>query len=300
MTQNPNRTGSDLPGALPATGFETVDLGAVGTTAPSSTSSSQFQTAGSGSSQAGAVVDQVQQTVGAAADQAKQTTGEVVDQAKQQATSLVAAQKDRAATSLGDVAQALRHTSEQLQGPEQEFIHQYVDKAADRVEHLSDYLRSRDVRDIVSEVEQYARRQPVLFLGGAFVLGLVGARFLKSTSQPTSTSGSYPPPSGYAPPRLPDYRSPSTGSFATTPTSYSTGSNRPGSTIYGSTSGSGTGSMGSSSNLGTTSSIGGTGNIGSMGSTTGGTSSMGITTGHTGSSTGSTGSIGSTGSMEDR
>ena len=43
-------------------------------------------------------------------------------------------------------------------------------------------MREKDVQAIVRDVERYAREQPALFLGGAFVLGLLGARFLKSTA----------------------------------------------------------------------------------------------------------------------
>jgi hypothetical protein len=42
----------------------------------------------------------------------------------------------------------------------------------------------------VSEAEDFARRQPALFLGGAFALGLLGARFLKSSGQQASQGGS--------------------------------------------------------------------------------------------------------------
>ena len=48
-------------------------------------------------------------------------------------------------------------------------------------------------------MERYARQQPALFLGGAFVLGLLGARFLKSTAQreDDSEGGGYGGDRGY-------------------------------------------------------------------------------------------------------
>jgi hypothetical protein len=54
--------------------------------------------------------------------------------------------------------------------------------------NFSDQLRQKDVRELMSDVERFAQRQPTLFLGGAFALGLLGARFLKS-SAPTENSG---------------------------------------------------------------------------------------------------------------
>jgi hypothetical protein len=47
---------------------------------------------------------------------------------------------------------------------------------------VSGYLEARDIQDLVGEAESLARRSPALFLGGAFTLGVLAARFLKSSS----------------------------------------------------------------------------------------------------------------------
>ena len=52
--------------------------------------------------------------------------------------------------------------------------------AADQAEALAGYLRENDVRQIIGNVETFARRQPLLFLGGAFVLGVAASRFIKA------------------------------------------------------------------------------------------------------------------------
>src|SRR5262249_48746129 len=57
-----------------------------------------------------------------------------------------------------------------------------TDQAAEQIERFSRYLRETDIDDLLYEAQHIARRQPALFLGGAFVLGVLGARFLKSTS----------------------------------------------------------------------------------------------------------------------
>jgi hypothetical protein len=117
------------------------------------------------------------------AQQTQEKVGQVVDQAKEQATNRLSMQKDRAVDSLGTVVTALRQTSQHLKQSNQAGIAEYAEKAADRVEQFSGQLRGKDVQTIVRDMEVYARRQPALFLGGAFVLGLLGARFLKSTAQ---------------------------------------------------------------------------------------------------------------------
>ena len=66
-------------------------------------------------------------------------------------------------------------------------IEGYVTSAATQVDRFSTYVRSTSVREMVNNLERFARQQPTLFVGGAFMLGLLGARFLKSSSESTSS-----------------------------------------------------------------------------------------------------------------
>jgi hypothetical protein len=116
---------------------------------------------------------------------AKQTTSEVVDQVQQQAGSRINRGKDEAANELQKVAGAVRQLGDQLggqeQGPIAHYAAEYGRKAADGLERLTNYLRENDPKALVNELENVGRRQPALLIGGAFLLGLVGARFLKSS-----------------------------------------------------------------------------------------------------------------------
>jgi hypothetical protein len=135
------------------------------------------------------VTSQAKETVGQVADQAQQAAGQVVGQAREQVSSRLTGQKDRAAEGLTSVAQALRQTGRQLRDQDQQAVTGYIDSAASQVERISSYLRNNDLGQLVDDVERFARRQPALFLGGTFMLGVLGARFLKS-SRP-ATAGSY-------------------------------------------------------------------------------------------------------------
>lgn len=127
------------------------------------------------------VVQQAQDTAGQVIDQAHEAAGKVVDQVRETAQSQLSTQKDRAAETVGTVAQVIRSAGESLKGQNQSGMAQYADQAAERVEQFSNYLQDKDVRDLVVEVQHFARRQPTLFLAGAFLLGALGARFLKSS-----------------------------------------------------------------------------------------------------------------------
>ena len=141
------------------------------------------------------VVHQAQEKAGQAVDDMKDQAGQVVDQAKQQATSQLDSRKNQAVDSLDTVAHALRQTGQHLRESNQAPIAQYADKAAERIEQFSTQMRGKDVQTMVRDVERYARHQPAVFLGGAFALGVLGARFLKSTAQreENESGGDYRP-----------------------------------------------------------------------------------------------------------
>jgi hypothetical protein len=140
--------------------------------------------------------DQVKEAAEQATDQAQETASKVADQAREQVSSRLAGQKDNFVGGLNSVAEALRQTGQQLRQQDQQGVTDYIDRAASQVERASSYLQERDLGQLVDDVEQFARRQPTLFLGGAFALGLLGARFLKSsrpaTSAPATNARPYP------------------------------------------------------------------------------------------------------------
>ena len=91
-------------------------------------------------------------------------------------------QKSRASETLGSLAGAVRGMTHPLREGGQPQMADYVNKAADGIERWASQLRQQDLEDAVRAVEQFARRQPAMFLGLAFGAGLVAARFLKSSS----------------------------------------------------------------------------------------------------------------------
>lgn len=127
------------------------------------------------------VGEQVRDTAGSVKDEAQRKASEVAAQAQQQVSAGIANQKDSAAHSLSGVAQALRQTGQQLRDQDQVGVTGYIDQAAEQVERLSTYLERNDLGHLVGDLERFARRQPALFLGGAFLMGLIGARFLRSS-----------------------------------------------------------------------------------------------------------------------
>jgi hypothetical protein len=128
---------------------------------------------------------------GDSAERLKDTAGDVVqratDTAGQAVGTTVESGLDRAADFLDGFAGAVRRAGEEMR-EEEPSAAGLVETAAGRMERASSFLRENDIQSIVGEVEDFARRQPVLFLGGALALGAFAARFLKAS--PAARSGS--------------------------------------------------------------------------------------------------------------
>ena len=118
-----------------------------------------------------------------AAEEVKQEARAAADHAKEQARSAAARQKDAAAQQIGGWAQALRTASDDLHGRGQDTAAAYVRQAADGLERACGTVRARDVDELIGSVEDFARRQPVAFLGGAVAAGFGLARFMRSSAE---------------------------------------------------------------------------------------------------------------------
>lgn len=144
---------------------------------------------GTTGTQDNSTTDQVKQSAGQVADQTQQAASQVADQAKQAAKSQLAVRKDQTAQGLNFVSSAVSDMGDKLRQNDQTSSYaQLADQAANQVQRFAGYLKNHDVREIVGDVEDWARRDPMLALGGAFVLGLVAARFLKSSGVQTGSS----------------------------------------------------------------------------------------------------------------
>ncbi len=135
--------------------------------------------------QAEELKETVRERAGSVADTAQEKVSEVAGQAGEQARSMAAERKSEVASQLDNVAQAFRSSGNQLRSEQQggAGIASYMDRAAEEVSHISDYLRDRNIDEMLADAEDFARRQPELFLGGAFALGVLAARFFKSSAR---------------------------------------------------------------------------------------------------------------------
>jgi hypothetical protein len=123
------------------------------------------------------------ETAGQVRERAKESGRKVMDEARTRAKTMLSDQKHRAAEGMGSMADAIRQMGSQLREKDREAAANYLDKAADQVERISSIVRDKDIDDLVYGAQDAARRRPGLFLGGAFALGFLAARFAKSSSE---------------------------------------------------------------------------------------------------------------------
>ena len=128
-------------------------------------------------------------------DQAKQAithvASDVASQAKEQVNAQFDTRKDKAVETIGNVATAIRETGDKLKGVGP--LGDVAGRAADGMEKVADFFDGKQIGDVVRDVERFARREPALFLGAAFALGLIGGRFLKSSIPRTGGSSNMGP-----------------------------------------------------------------------------------------------------------
>lgn len=127
--------------------------------------------------------EQVKQQTHQVVEQGQQMAGHLAERTGQQIIAQLSNQKERCATTLMGIANALMQTSNHMRDQGQEPISQYGDQVAERLSQLSGYLRQKDVGEFIEETKSFARSQPGLFLGGAIFLGLLAGRFLKSSGR---------------------------------------------------------------------------------------------------------------------
>jgi len=108
----------------------------------------------------------------------------IVSRVRERAAAELATQKNLAFDGIGSVAQAVRQSTQQLREQQHETLAEYVEQAADQIEHFVRQLRGKDLNELFDDAQRLARRQPAVFIGSVFALGLIGARFFKSSPRP--------------------------------------------------------------------------------------------------------------------
>jgi len=106
---------------------------------------------------------------------------EMANSAKGKVEAAVSERKSLGADYIDSLAQATERAAREFEAELPQAAH-YIRQASEQIQGVADTVRERDVRELVGEVQDFARRQPTLFFGGAVVMGFAALRFLKTTA----------------------------------------------------------------------------------------------------------------------
>ena len=132
-------------------------------------------------------------------EQAREETVRLAADARAQVAALVRRRQELLADRLGGIAAALRDAGRRLQreaarparvDAATRGVCELTERAARQVDRASRYVRRSELRDVVRDLEELARRRPAVLVGGSFATGMLLARFLKSSSERARWPGS--------------------------------------------------------------------------------------------------------------
>ena len=127
---------------------------------------------------AGQAQEKAQELAGQASEQAKQAAGQAKDRVREQ----IDQRSTQAGEQVSSQASDIRTVADQLREQGKEGPAKLAEQAADRAEKLGGYLTNSDADTILSDVEDFARKQPLAVVAGGIALGFAASRFLKASS----------------------------------------------------------------------------------------------------------------------
>jgi hypothetical protein len=113
-----------------------------------------------------------------AQEKAQQVASKASDQARTQVDQRSTELGERAASTADDI----RTVGQQLREQGKEQPAKLAEQAAGHVERVGNWLRDSDSDRLLSDVEDFGRRQPWAFALGGLALGIAASRFLKASS----------------------------------------------------------------------------------------------------------------------
>jgi hypothetical protein len=123
-------------------------------------------------------MEKAQEVAGQAQEKAQEAAGRAQDMMREQ----VDQRSTQAGEKVSGTAQDLRSVGEELRNQGKETPAKLADQGAERIERLGSYLSESDADSLLSDLEDFGRRQPLAVLAGGLVVGMAAARFLKASS----------------------------------------------------------------------------------------------------------------------
>jgi hypothetical protein len=126
--------------------------------------------------------EQMQQQAQQVAQQAKETAQQATSKAQDRVRRELDLRTARAGGQVQSTAEDLRSVAEELRNQGKDTSARFAEQAADRIERVARYLTDSDADKMLSDIEDFGRRQPWAVVAGGIGLGFLASRFLKASS----------------------------------------------------------------------------------------------------------------------
>ena len=135
--------------------------------------------------------EQAKQVIGQAG-QALKTEAQSFAQTAQERARAEAQKRTQAATdTLHTFAGAIRAAGDELGQADQSPAARLVRQAADGLENFASNLAGKQPEDLLNDVRDFGRKNPVAFIGGALLVGVALGRFVRASETASSTARYY-------------------------------------------------------------------------------------------------------------
>jgi len=137
----------------------------------------------------GSTTDQVKDQVRDKAQMAQDTTRGALGQARGRLSEQVDQRSTQAGERVAGTASDVRSIAEELRTQGKDAPARLAEQVASQADRVGDYLKEASGDRILRDVEDLARRQPMLVAAAGLALGFAASRFLKASSSRRYESG---------------------------------------------------------------------------------------------------------------
>jgi hypothetical protein len=142
-----------------------------------------------GAGDGGGTTEQVKDQVREQAQVAQEQARGVVGQARGRLSDQVDQRSTQAGERIAGTASDVRSIAEELRNQGKDAPANLAEQVANQTDRVGDYLKGASGDRILRDVEDFARRQPMLVAAAGLALGFAASRFLKASSSRRYQSG---------------------------------------------------------------------------------------------------------------
>ncbi|MFP4014387.1 MAG: hypothetical protein ACLFVQ_09905 [Chitinispirillaceae bacterium] len=110
---------------------------------------------------------------------AKAYAEDIRENAQAKTEELAHSGKDVAVKEMGNIGNALHSATDKLH-EENDFLADFADVVVGKFDQMGEYMKNHSSREMVTDLNEYSKKNPYVAVGGLFLAGLALSRFIKA------------------------------------------------------------------------------------------------------------------------